>query len=121
MGIIVISVCAVAFAVMGVGALIAPARVTIQFGIPDLNRDGRNEVRAVYGGFGLAVSGTLVWAMVTPDVLIGVCVTVAFALLGMALGRVISTLLDRGISKVALLYLIFELVGAAALWSGSAG
>ena len=38
---------------MGVGATAKPAFVMAQFGILDLTPAGRNEVRAVYGGFGI--------------------------------------------------------------------
>jgi len=44
---------ALAFALMGIGALVSPTVVTRQFGIPALTPEGRSEVRAVYGGFGL--------------------------------------------------------------------
>ena len=52
-----------AFLLMGLGALWRPVLVTAQFGIPSLTRDGRNEVRAVYGGFGLAMALVLLAAM----------------------------------------------------------
>lgn len=45
-----------AFAAMGAGAIAFPGLVLGQFGIDALTREARNEVRAVYGGFGLAVS-----------------------------------------------------------------
>lgn len=37
---------------MGIGAIAKPTVVTAQFGILELTPAGRNEVRAVYGGFG---------------------------------------------------------------------
>ena len=38
---------------MGIGAIAKPTVVTAQFGILELTPASRNEVRAVYGGFGV--------------------------------------------------------------------
>jgi hypothetical protein len=106
---------AVAFALMGVGALAAPERVTGQFDIPQLTANGRNEVRAVYGGFGLAMAGILGLAFVTPELRAGVCFALAAALAGMAAGRVLSALLDRRIGRWPGFYLGIECAGALLL------
>ena len=47
---------AAGFALMGLGALVRPRMVLDQFGVDVGTADGRNEVRAVYGGFGVAVA-----------------------------------------------------------------
>ena len=47
------------FIVMGLGAVIKPLLVTAQFGILELSTAGRNEVRAVYGGFGILMGVAL--------------------------------------------------------------
>jgi len=112
---LILAALALAFALMGIGALVSPAVVTRQFGIATLTPDGRSEVRAVYGGFGLAIAAVLVYAIVEPDLRIGIALTVAIALFGMAAGRLISAALDRSLSKVAALYLVIELVGGALL------
>ncbi len=112
---LILAALALAFALMGIGALVSPTVVTRQFGIPSLTPDGRSEVRAVYGGFGLAIAAVLVYAIVDPDLRTGIALTVAVALFGMALGRLISAVLDRSLSKVAALYLVIELVGGALL------
>ena len=44
-----------AFIAMGVMALLRPAQVLAYFGLHNLTPDLRNEVRAVYGGFGVAL------------------------------------------------------------------
>ena len=106
---------AVAFALMGMGALVRPTVVTRQFGIPALTAEGRSEVRAVYGGFGLAVAGMLVIAITTPDLRAGIAITVAVALFGMAAGRVVSAVIDRSMSKVVTLYLAIEVVAGVLL------
>ena len=104
-----------AFAVMGVGALIAPTVVTRQFGTPALTAEGRSEVRAVYGGFGLAIAAMLDVAAVNADLRTGIALTVSVALFGMAAGRVVSAVVDRSLARVALLYLVIEAVGATML------
>ena len=106
---------AVAFALMGIGALVRPTVVTRQFGIPALTPEGRSEVRAVYGGFGLAVAGMLVIAITTPDLRAGIAITVAVALFGMAVGRVVSAVIDRSLSNVVALYLVIEVVAGVLL------
>jgi hypothetical protein len=104
-----------AFAVMGIGALAAPERVTGQFDIPHLTANGRNEVRAVYGGFGLAMAGMLGLAFATPDMRAEICLALAAALGGMAAGRVLSSLWDRQIGRWPTVYLAIECMGALLL------
>lgn len=80
---------------MGLYALAAPARLVQPFGITAGTPSGRSEVRAVYGGFGLAVAAALICSALTTGALgRGVVLAVAVALAGMAAGRVISRALD---------------------------
>ena len=103
------------FAAMGLYALRWPARVVALFGTPSLTADGRNEVRAVYGGFGLAVTAALVAALRAPDWGPGVFLAVALALLGMAFGRLVSRLFDGPAGPYPWLFFGIELALAAAL------
>jgi hypothetical protein len=103
------------FVVMGIGALVSPQRVSRQFDIPTLTAAGRNEVRAVYGGFGLAMAAGLVAALAVPGLRAGVCLAVAAALAGMAGGRLVSAGIDRTLGRLPALYLVLEAVMAAAL------
>jgi len=103
------------FVVMGIGALVSPQRVSRQFDIPTLTAAGRNEVRAVYGGFGLAMAAGLVAALALPGLRAGVCLAVAAALAGMAGGRLVSAGIDRTLGRLPALYLMLEAVMAAAL------
>lgn len=112
---VILGAVAVAFALMGIGALVRPTVVTRQFGIPALTPEGRSEVRAVYGGFGLAVAAMLVVAITSPDLRAGIAITVAVALFGMAVGRVVSAVIDRSLSKVVVLYLVIEIVAGVLL------
>ncbi|WP_280397084.1 DUF4345 family protein [Nocardia carnea] len=83
------------FTGMGLYALAAPGRLVRPFGITVGTASGRSEVRAVYGGFGLAVAGALFWAAATAGELgRGIVLAVAVALAGMAAGRVVSRMLD---------------------------
>lgn len=81
------------FAGMGVVALAVPYRIPEIFGGTAKTVDSRNEIRAVYGGFGLAVAGILVAA--PPSAREGVLIAVAVALLGMAAGRVVGFVVER--------------------------
>lgn len=115
LGNIIIVLAACGFALMGIGAIVKPNVVTQQFGIPQLSVAGRSEVRGVYGGFGLAMAAILFVALMTPDLRTGITITAAVALLGMAAGRIISALIDRSLPRVALLYLVIEVVMGALL------
>jgi hypothetical protein len=83
------------FLAMGVLALVAPERVAAIFGTTGLTADGRNEVRAVYGGFGVAVGVLLIVATGNPALRPGVLATIAAALGGMAGGRLVAALVER--------------------------
>ena len=77
---------AAGFLFMGVVALVFPARVTAQFDLPNLTLAGRNEVRAVYGGFGIAIGLLLLASLFMPGFRSGICLAVSVALAGMAGG-----------------------------------
>jgi hypothetical protein len=58
--------------------------------------EARSEIRAVYGGFGVAVGGLLLVALADAGGLrTGVLVTVAVSLLGMACGRLVGRAVER--------------------------
>jgi hypothetical protein len=84
------------FAAMGLYALSRPADLLTGFGVSVESVEGRNEVRAVYGGFGLAVAAALVLAGGWPvPARNGVLLAVAIALAGMAAGRVVGVAVER--------------------------
>jgi hypothetical protein len=111
------SVCVIAalFAAMGVFALVWPARITALVGTPELTLAGRNEARAVYGGFGLAVASALVWGLVSPRLGPGIFFALGLAVWGMAAGRVISVLVDKKSELLPWLFFAVELVAGAVL------
>ncbi|OBG18231.1 DUF4345 domain-containing protein [Mycolicibacterium celeriflavum] len=103
---------------MGIYALAAPDALVRPFGTTLGGAASRSEVRAVYGGFGLAMAGVLAYATVEGGALrTGVVLTVAAALAGMAFGRVVSAVVDQRTSFYPnWFYLLVEAIAAAALW-----
>lgn len=103
---------------MGLWALAWPTRVVDRFDTEVRTVDGRNEIRAVYGGFGIVTAAVLGWAVFTDgNGEMWIPSVVSILVLGMALGRVISFALDRTKgSAVTWQFVGLELVLAAALF-----
>ena len=122
MTIAVIAVIGVFFAGMGCYALAAPTAIIRPFGITLGGAPARSEVRAVYGGFGLAIAGVLGYAAVAAgDVRTGILIAVGAALAGMAFGRLVSAVLDeRTAFYPNWFYCLVEALAAAALFGVSA-
>jgi hypothetical protein len=114
----VIGVSAVFFLGMGVYALAAPAALVRPFGTTLEGAAARSEVRAVYGGFGLAIAGVLAYAAVADgDLRRGILITVGAALAGMAFGRVAAAVLgDRTSFYPNWFYCLVETAAATALF-----
>jgi hypothetical protein len=115
---LVIIVVAVFFLGMGVYALAAPAALARPFRFTVDTPESRSEIRAVYGGFGVAIAATLGIA-VSDDVLRpGVLGAVAAALAGMAAGRLVSRLVERPAAFYpSWLYFWIEAAAAALLFA----
>jgi uncharacterized membrane protein YeaQ/YmgE (transglycosylase-associated protein family) len=119
---VVIVLAAVFFAGMGLFALARPAALIRPFGINLPIPESRAEVRAVYGGFGLAIAGMLALAATGHPARDGILITVAAALGGMAFGRLVSGAIDRPKAFYPnWFYFIVEVAGAAALWWAAQG
>ncbi|GAA1560705.1 DUF4345 family protein [Kribbella hippodromi] len=113
---VVIIVVAVFFAGMGVYGLAAPAALVRPFALQAETAHARTEVRAVYGGFGLAIAAVLLVAATDQGLRQGVVLAVAIALLGMAAGRLIGRIADRPTSFYPIwFYFWVEVALAAAL------
>ena len=110
-----VGVIAALFAAMGIFALAFPNRVVAIFGTPELTLAGRNEVRAVYGGFGLAAASALAWGLLSPRLAPGIFFALGVALWGMAAGRILSILIDRRADPMPWLFLAAEVVMGALL------
>ena len=98
---------AVFFFGMGICAFVQPKSVVSFMQLVPETVDARNEIRAVYGGFGIAVSALLVYAAYHDDIRSGVLVAVAAALLGMAFGRIVSLFIERP-GKWPLIFIVVE-------------
>jgi hypothetical protein len=119
----VIGVIGVFFAGMGVYALAAPTAIIRPFGTTLGGAASRSEIRAVYGGFGVAIAGVLAYASFQDgDIRKGILITVGAALAGMAFGRLVSAVVD---SRTAFypnwFYCLVEIVAAAALLGAAFG
>lgn len=90
-----LSIVAFFFFCMGLGAIVKPklAETIMKLGID--NAVARNEVRAVYGGFGLFTAILLVVSPQLPELQKGIILTVAISLAGMASGRVVSFFIEK--------------------------
>jgi hypothetical protein len=119
----VIGVIGVFFAGMGVYALAAPTAIIRPFGTTLGGAASRSEIRAVYGGFGVAIAGVLAYASFQDgDIRKGILITVGAALAGMAFGRLVSAVVD---SRTAFypnwFYCLVEIVAAAVLLGAAFG
>jgi hypothetical protein len=101
---------------MGALALLRPEQIVRFFGTTSLTRDGRNEVRAVYGGFGMSIACLLAAAPWLPGLQKGVLLSVGVALAGMALGRFVSIGVEGGAGTYPWLFLCVEGALAAVLF-----
>lgn len=113
----VIAVVAVFFLGMGLFGLAAPAALIRPFGVVLSSADARTEVRAVYGGFGVAMAALLgVAAADLHGIRQGAVIAVACALAGMAVGRLVGWAADRSEGFYPTwFYFWVETVGAGAL------
>lgn len=99
------------YALLNPGALVAPFRLTAQ------SAESRSEIRAVYGGFGIAMAAVLgAAALDLGGIRAGAVTTVGGALLGMAGGRLVSRLFDTAVRFYPIwFYFGIELVAGTAL------
>ena len=88
-------VVAIGFALMGLAAFVRPRTLVAMLGLTAETPDARNEIQAVYGGFGLAMAAVLVVPFWRPYWQGGIALTVGLALAGMASGRLIAALRER--------------------------
>jgi uncharacterized membrane protein len=112
-----LSIVAFLFLLMAAGAFLNPRMFLAPYvGIEAKTPDARNEIQAVYGGFGIAVAVVLLLPTWMPEAKTGVIVAVAGALAGMAVGRLIAALRERP-GRWPLIFFGIESAGAAFLLS----
>jgi hypothetical protein len=114
---VLIGLVGVFFLGMGLLGLVAPRRLIRPFGITLDSATARTEVRAVYGGFGVAIAVLLGFAAFdVGGIQRGVAIAVAVALAGMAFGRLVARFAERPERFYpSWLYFWVELVMAALL------
>lgn len=107
---------AVFFLGMGVYGLVAPAALVRPFGMTADGPESRSEVRAVYGGFGVAVAALLgAAAFDVGGIRTGAVIAVAVALAGMAFGRLVSRGVDTSTAFYPVWFYFCVEVAAAGL------
>ncbi|TMR93010.1 DUF4345 family protein [Nonomuraea basaltis] len=113
----VIAVVAAFFLGMGVYGLVAPAALIRPFRIIADSVEARTEIRAVYGGYGVAVAGLLMVAAADAGgIRRGVVTAIAVSLWGMAFGRLVARAVERPSAFYpSWLYFWVEIVGGGAL------
>lgn len=80
---------------MGLLGLVRPAAISALFTQTPADHGARNEVRAVYGGFGLGCAALLGWGMLRTDATTnGALTAVAVGFGAMAVGRLLSFALE---------------------------
>lgn len=95
---------------MGVVGLVRPAFVLGLFQVRVESAAGRGEVRAVYGGFGLAVAALLVLVATSSAATLavpscsGVVLAIGVSVGAMAGGRLLSALIDRELALYPTLF-----------------
>jgi hypothetical protein len=115
---LVYTVVGLLFGLMGLAAFIDPRGLLARLELPATTATARNEVQAVYGGFGLAMAGMLLLPHWRPELHTGIGYVVAAALAGMAAGRIIG-LARECANRWAWLFLGIEAAGAAALFAAA--
>ena len=98
------------FAAMGGVMLWKPEYLTRLTGVELSTIESRNEARAVYGGFGVAMAIAMFIAMVYSPLSGGILLTSGLALIGMAAGRGYSAWLEMPTNSLVWVFLGVEAV-----------
>jgi len=107
---------AIIFLAIGIYALLWPKKVYAHFGVRVETPEGRNEIRAVYGGMCLAIGILLLEAPWLGDMANGILLTVMALLAGMAAGRIVSLFVERA-GLVPMIFMGLEILGAGLLFT----
>ncbi|TLG05343.1 DUF4345 domain-containing protein [Nocardia cyriacigeorgica] len=116
---VVLVLAAVFFGGMGLYAFAAPALLARPFRLEVSAPESRYEIRAVYGGFGIAMALVLGWSAAGEGgAHSGAALAVGMALAGMAVGRVVSRLWDAPTAFYPIwFYCLVEAVGSIAIFA----
>ena len=114
---LVVVVNAAFFFAMGAVGLLRPQRVPAVFGMHEITADFRNEVRAIYGGFGIFIGGILLYAQFISNAPAGMILTVGLSLFAMAFGRLVSVLIEKNMGFWPRVFMLIEvLLGSSLIW-----
>lgn len=112
---------AIFYGAIGVAAMIRPVNLLQAFSITAEAPESRNEIRGVYGGLPLAISGLLIYSLIRPDLSNGILFALAVCSLGFAVGRVVSALIDRSFHRSPQLWTVLEIIVAVLIASNIKG
>lgn len=121
LGVVGVLGAALFFGTIGVAAMVRPRNLLQGFSIEAHEPESRNEIRAVYGGFPLVVAALLVFSLTRPDLSDGILLALASSSTGMALGRIVSVLIDRKLGRDPAIYIVLELIVALMIASNIKG
>lgn len=122
LGVIGVIGAALFFGAIGVMAMWRPRYLLRNgFGIEAIEPESRNEIRAVYGGFPLAVAGLLLFSLTRPELSNGILLALALCSAAMAAGRIVSALIDRKLGRYPAIFLILEIIVALMIASNIEG
>lgn len=121
LGVIGVLGAAVFFGAIGVSAMIRPRNLLQGFSMEANEPESRNEIRAVYGGFPLAVAALLIFSLTRPDLSDGILIALAASSAGMAMGRIVSVSIDRKLGRDPAIYIVLELIVALMIASNISG
>jgi hypothetical protein len=108
---IILELGALIYAIFGVWLLIRPAAL-VRVGIVSEQSDARVELRAMYGGLELGIAAFLLMCALHTPWIGGGLVLLTISLAGIAAGRVVGILLERGqVSRLIWTFLAMEVVG----------
>lgn len=103
------------YSFIGINAMRRPKNLLRNFGLIAESADARNEIRGVYGGMTLALGALLTSTLVVRTNAVGILAAVAVWTIGMALGRVVSAILDRSFGAAPRFWCMAEVLVATAL------
>jgi hypothetical protein len=109
---------ALGFTLMGIMGLVDPEGTLAYLSAGPLGENMRNEVRGVYGGLGLAVAGLLVYSIrdgVAIGLATGIRIGMAGITAGIALGRLVSWIVDGGTTMTPVVFFVGEMLVAVLL------
>lgn len=123
MSVLLVAPCAMFLLWMGCMALYRPRSFVRMLEMDATTPLARSEVRAVYGGYGVAMGAALLAGLFLPTGLPAglpaMATAVSIAMAGMAGGRMVSCALDKAMPRVAKVFTAIELGIATALWSAA--